>query len=34
MIKGGYNCAMKECSNISGRVPGLSFFRFPRDPER
>lgn len=34
MIKGEYSCAMKECSNISGRVPGLRFFRFPRDPER
>lgn len=32
--KGGFSCAMKNCKNISGRMPGLSFFRFPRDSER
>lgn len=30
----GYNCAMFNCLNISGRLSGLSFFRFPKDAER
>ncbi|XP_077272910.1 uncharacterized protein LOC143903292 isoform X2 [Temnothorax americanus] len=34
MNRGGYSCAMSKCPNISGRVPGLSFFRFPKDTER
>ncbi|XP_077270921.1 uncharacterized protein LOC143902085 isoform X2 [Temnothorax americanus] len=34
MKRGGYSCAMKNCSNISGRESGPSFFRFPKDPDR
>ncbi|XP_025153382.1 uncharacterized protein LOC112588271 [Harpegnathos saltator] len=31
MIRGGHSCAMYKCPNISRRIPGLSFFRFPKD---
>ncbi|KYN26653.1 PREDICTED: 52 kDa repressor of the inhibitor of the protein kinase [Trachymyrmex cornetzi] len=34
MKRGGYSCAMNNCSNISGRGHNISFFYFPKDPDR
>ncbi|KYN02001.1 52 kDa repressor of the inhibitor of the protein kinase [Cyphomyrmex costatus] len=34
MKRGGYSCTMNNCSNISGRERNISFFYFPKDPDR
>uniref|UniRef100_T1IKA1 acid phosphatase n=1 Tax=Strigamia maritima TaxID=126957 RepID=T1IKA1_STRMM len=33
-ISKGESCSAYKCSNNRGKNPNLSFFRFPRDPER